>query len=248
MRVKANLLAAAALLALMLPAVTQAQENNEHPGGQPPRAQAQRPPAQARPAQARTAQARPGQARPGQAHPGMQQQRPPARAARPAGPPRQAGAPAGRPAMGRPAPGREATGRPAPRPAMAARPRPTPAHTAMRNNWRAAHQNWQVHTVWDRNRYWWRGNPAFSAYVGPRANYYFAPGFGYYAVPGQYWGRHWGIGAFLPLFFLSYIVADYAAYGLPPPPPGAAWVWVNNSVLLVNQSDGYVLDEVGNVW
>ena len=38
--------------------------------------------------------------------------------------------------------------------------------------------------------------------------------------------HRWGVGEFLPLFFLSYTLADWVDYGLPPPPPGCAWVWV----------------------
>ena len=51
----------------------------------------------------------------------------------------------------------------------------------------------------------------------------------------------------MPRFFLSYAVSDYQNYGLPPPPYGYSWVWVNTSVLLVDRSDGYILDEIDNV-
>jgi len=130
----------------------------------------------------------------------------------------------------------------------AGHPHADAAHVAMRNHWHADHVGWRGHVVWGHDHFWWRGNPAFAAYTGPRANLYFAPGFGYYHVPGEYWGRHWGVGALLPAFFLTYAVADFAAYGLPPPPPEASWVWVNNSVVLVNRSDGYVIDQMANVW
>ena len=55
-------------------------------------------------------------------------------------------------------------------------------------------------------------------------------------------------GAYLPLFFLDYEVRDYREYGLPDPPDGCRWVWVNRGVVLVDQSDGYIVDEIDNVW
>ena len=67
-------------------------------------------------------------------------------------------------------------------------------------------------------------------------------------MPQEYWGLSWDSGAYLPLFFLTYEVNDYQEYGLPPAPDGCSWVWVNNSVLLVDRSDGYILDEIHNVW
>lgn len=102
--------------------------------------------------------------------------------------------------------------------------------------------------MWRRDPNWWRGDPGFRGYSGPRVSFFFAPGYGYYSVPREYWGRRWGAGAYLPAFFLRYAVADYEAYGLPPPPYGCEWVWVNNDVLLVDRSDGYILDEIDNVY
>ncbi len=67
-------------------------------------------------------------------------------------------------------------------------------------------------------------------------------------MPREYWGRSWNTGAYLPAFFLRYVVNDYGAYGLPPPPYECSWVWVNTSILLVELSDGYILDEIDNVW
>jgi Ni/Co efflux regulator RcnB len=121
-------------------------------------------------------------------------------------------------------------------------------HAEQRDQWRGEHRDWRARAVWERNHDWWRGNPAFRDYRGPREHAYFAPGYGYYEVPEEYWGRRWEVGALLPFFFLRYAVPDYEVYGLPPPPPGCEWVWVGNSVLLVDESDGYVLDEVDDVW
>jgi hypothetical protein len=116
------------------------------------------------------------------------------------------------------------------------------------NQWRSVHSNWNSNTVWNRNPNWWRGNASFRNYTGARVNFFYAPGFGYYSVPQEYWGRSWNTGGYLPLFFLRYAVNDYQDYGLPQPPYGCSWVWLDTSVLLVDRSDGYILDEIGNVW
>lgn len=121
-------------------------------------------------------------------------------------------------------------------------------HVQQSNQWHSTHANLNSNTVWQRNPNWWRGNASFRNYTGARANYFFAPGFGYYSVPQEYWGRSWNTGAYLPAFFLRYVVNDDQAYGLPVPPYGCSWVWVNTSILLVDLSDGYILDEIDNVW
>ena len=121
-------------------------------------------------------------------------------------------------------------------------------HVQQRSQWTSGHPDWNRGTVWQRNSNWWQGNAGFRSYSGVRLNFYFAPGFGYYSVPLDYRGRSWQTGAYLPLFFLQYAVNDYQAYGLPSPPYGCSWVWVNTGVFLIDRSDGYILDEVDNVW
>lgn len=125
---------------------------------------------------------------------------------------------------------------------------PAAVHVEQRDQWRSGHADWNRETVWSRDRNWWHENAGFREYRGARPNFFFAPGYGYYSVPREYWGLRWAVGAFLPAFFLSYAVADYREYGLPEPPDGCEWVWVNNNVLLVDRSDGYVVDEIDNVW
>ena len=102
--------------------------------------------------------------------------------------------------------------------------------------------------MWQRDRNWWQGNSAFRSYSGPRINFYFAPGFGYYSVPRQYWRHNWHPGEYLPRYFMRFVVNNYRAYGLPRPPYNCRWIWVNNSILLVDRTDRYILDEVSNVW
>jgi len=111
-----------------------------------------------------------------------------------------------------------------------------------RHDWRSAHSDWDRSTYWRQNRDWWRGRAEFRGYVGPRDGFWFIPGIGYYQAPQEYWGRHWGYGDYLPRYFWQYQVYSWADYGLPPPPWGCAWVWIDGGVALIDLSDGYILD------
>jgi len=46
----------------------------------------------------------------------------------------------------------------------------------------------------------------------------------------------------------GWTVRDYVVYGLPPPPDGCAWVWVDDDVALVDLDDGYIFDIAHNLW
>jgi len=81
-----------------------------------------------------------------------------------------------------------------------------------------------------------------------RSGYFFFPSFGYVQVPSQYRTRNWAIGGFLPNWFWRYTVQDYWRYGLPAPPPGCAWVWLDHDIALIDLSDGYIIDMARNVW
>ena len=71
---------------------------------------------------------------------------------------------------------------------------------------------------------------------------------GYIALPRQYRDHHWRAGEYLPGWFRAYSVSHYERYGLPRPPRGCAWIWLNGDVALIDRSDGYILDVVHNVW
>ena len=120
--------------------------------------------------------------------------------------------------------------------------------TQTRNDWRGAHSGWNRTVIWGSNHNWWRGRPEFRGYAGPRVGFWFIPGVGYWQAPREYWGRHWGDGDDLPRIFWQYQVNDWAAYGLPPPPWGCAWVWIDGGVALVDLSDGYILDVEYGLW
>lgn len=95
---------------------------------------------------------------------------------------------------------------------------------------------------------WWRGYPAYRTYVGPRNGYYFAPGYGYYAVPVAYRGRAWVRGVVVPVALRRYPVVDLALYRLPPPPPGHGWYHIDNDIVLISLATGVILDAVFDLY
>ncbi|MGI4816929.1 MAG: RcnB family protein [Janthinobacterium lividum] len=73
-------------------------------------------------------------------------------------------------------------------------------------------------------------------------------GYGYYSVPRSYWNRRWSVGQFLPDVFWRYQVNDYRTYGLGYPPPGTRWVYVDNSIYLIDEYDGYIIEVIRDAW
>jgi TolA-binding protein len=106
------------------------------------------------------------------------------------------------------------------------------------NRWRRQHST----------RNWWRNDRHFRGWNGVRVGFYFAPGYGYYNVPRSYYNVRYYEGGYLPSLFWRYRVIDPFFYGLPSAPPGTAWVYVNNAILLVDLYDGYIIEVVPDVW
>lgn len=103
--------------------------------------------------------------------------------------------------------------------------------------------------VIDRSRPgWWRGNPAFVGYIGPRPGYYFAPGYGYYPVPRGYTGRVFVVGTVVPPPMRTYVVVRPTVYGLRPPPPGYRWYYAGTSFVLAATSNGVIVQAVVGGW
>lgn len=127
-----------------------------------------------------------------------------------------------------------------------------PASRPQRNQagqqWRQQHRNWDQNAAWRRNSDWWRNDSSFRLFTGLRMGFFFVPDRGYIALPSQYRNSHWQAGDYLPSWFRVYTVSNYARYGLPPPPYGCVWVWLNGDVALIDPSDGYILDIARNVW
>lgn len=191
-------------------------------------------PDQGRPDQGRLGQDRPGQDRPGQNRPG-------------AGNGGWNGGNAGRPGDNRPGAGNGPN-----------RPGSNWNNGGDRNRDRDRQRNefrnrfdssrWQQN--WNRNNRsdWWRSDRRFSGWSGARTGFYFAPGYGYYSVPRTYYGRQFYVGDYLPSIFWRYSVNDYRTYGLGYPPEGTRWVYVDNSIYLIDQYDGYIIDVISNAW
>ena len=94
----------------------------------------------------------------------------------------------------------------------------------------------------------YHGDAQFHGYGGVRAGFYFAPGRGYYHVPDQWYGHHWGRGEFLPRFFFSYRIYDPDYYDLPYPPYGCAWMFVGEDAVLVDLDTGQIIDVMYGVF
>jgi len=107
---------------------------------------------------------------------------------------------------------------------------------------------WQQN--WSRSHRddWWRNDYRFRGWNGVRFGFYFAPGYGYYSVPRSYYGQQFYVGQYLPSIFWRYSINDYRTYGLGYPPEGTRWVYVDNSIYLIDEYDGYIIDVIRNAW
>ncbi len=103
---------------------------------------------------------------------------------------------------------------------------------------------------WNRGRSndWWRQDRGFRGYTGFRSGFYFAPNYGYYSVPRQYFGQRYYQGGYLPSIFWRYSLSDYRTYGLGFPPPGTQWVAVDNTIYLIDSYDGYIIEVIRDAW
>ncbi len=145
---------------------------------------------------------------------------------------------------------RQAVPRPAPPSPLSgwARPPRGPERDQAGQQWRQGHRGWDSGALWRQNPNWWRGQSSFRLYLGPRIGFFFIPDRGYVSVPREYQGHDWRAGDYLPRWFWTYRVRDYGRYGLPRPPDGCIWVWLDGDVALIDPSDGYILDIVNNLW
>lgn len=115
-----------------------------------------------------------------------------------------------------------------------------------RNRWNQ--NDWR--RDWNRGRSndWWRNDRGFRGYTGFRNGFYFAPNYGYYAVPRNYFGQRWYQGDYLPSIFWRYSLNDYRTYGLGYPPPGTQWVAVDTTIYLIDSFDGYIIEVIHDAW
>ena len=119
-------------------------------------------------------------------------------------------------------------------------------YDGFRNRWNQ--NDWR--RDWNRSRSndWWRNDRGFRGYTGFRSGFYFAPNYGYYSVPRNYWGQRWYQGDYLPSVFWRYSLSDYRTYGLGYPPPGTRWVAVDTTIYLIDSADGYIIEVIHDAW
>lgn len=103
-------------------------------------------------------------------------------------------------------------------------------HDGDRNGWSSRHS------------YNWRTHRDFRSYTGVRIGFYFAPRYGYYRVPSEYYGYRYDYGDYLPRYFYSYRVYDPDFYFLPPKPYGCEYYFVGNDIVLVDLRTGRIID------
>ena len=107
----------------------------------------------------------------------------------------------------------------------------------------------RTRVVVDRSRGgWWRGDPGFYDYRGERPGFYFAPGYGYYAIPRGYADRPFVAGVALPIPMRRYGVAEPGVYGLRPPPRGYGWYYAGNSFVLASVATGMIVQAIAGGW
>ncbi|KAK0341815.1 hypothetical protein LTR94_024855 [Friedmanniomyces endolithicus] len=95
---------------------------------------------------------------------------------------------------------------------------------------------------------WWRGQPEFVAYHGPRSGYGYAPGYGYYRASHGPQGGVWVVGSHYPASMRRYVVINPHSYGLPPAPAGCGWYYAGNNFVLVRRSTWVVTRTVAGGW
>ena len=116
-----------------------------------------------------------------------------------------------------------------------------------RNDWRNDHRNdWRYDHRDDRryDRRDWDRSYGFRHYDGRRYNY------GRYVRPSGYYYRSWGYGDRLPYGYYAprYVVHDYYAYDLRPPPYGYHYVRVDHDVVLAAIASGIVVSAVFGIF
>ena len=101
----------------------------------------------------------------------------------------------------------------------------------------------------DRGRHWnqnrrnhYYNESYFRGFSGVRIGFYFAPSYGYYQVPTQYYGQRYRRGQYLPRFFYDYRVTDYDYFDLPYPPYGTAYFYCGQDIVLIDLRTGEILD------
>lgn len=89
----------------------------------------------------------------------------------------------------------------------------------------------------------WRDRAEWRQFRGPRAGYWYAPGYGYHPVQRGY---GWRKGAYVPRAYRGYYVQDPYYYGLSAPPRGYRWVYADNNFVLMSLATGLIAQVIAN--
>ncbi len=87
----------------------------------------------------------------------------------------------------------------------------------------------------------WRARSEWRSYGGPRAGYWYAPGYGYRPVSRTV---VWQRGAYVPAPYRVYYVQEPAFYRLAPAPRGHRWVYGDGSFVLMALTTGLITSVV----
>lgn len=85
----------------------------------------------------------------------------------------------------------------------------------------------------------WRNRAEWRSYRGPRAGYWYAPGYGYRPHDRRY-SNVWRRGAHVPVIYRNYYVQDPYYYGLPPAPYGHRWIYADGNFVLMSVAGGLI--------
>jgi len=103
--------------------------------------------------------------------------------------------------------------------------------------------------VWSAGDHsWWRGRPEFAGYAGVRTGFWFVPGRGYIRPDARWYGFAWRVGGFVPAELRGYYVADPFVYGLTPVGPAFRYVYLGNSIALMNVYNGRIVRVYPNTY
>ncbi|MEO7027308.1 MAG: RcnB family protein [Caulobacteraceae bacterium] len=103
--------------------------------------------------------------------------------------------------------------------------------------------------VYNRNdRNWYRGRPEFNGYNGVRPGQWFIPGRGYIRPDPRFYNYTWRIGGFVPFGLRGYYVTDPYVYGLPRAPYSFRYVFLGNTVALINVRNGRIVRTYPNLF
>jgi Ni/Co efflux regulator RcnB len=102
------------------------------------------------------------------------------------------------------------------------------------------------HDRYDRGRPdSWRGRAERREFHGPRAGYWYAPGYGYRPMARHY---VWRRGGYVPRAYRGYYVQDPYYYGLSAPPRGYRWVYADGNFVLMALATGLIANVIANAY